>query len=169
MSATISNSYLAGLLTGQPEFSAAFSSPAHAWLNRLRADAVDRVGALTVPTTRDEEWRFTDISPLTKIPFQPTRNAPSLDAGKIEHFTLPEPGARLVFVDGVYAPGLSFNNAGIGMENLAAGMAGHRAQIAPHPGGHPPFPRHVFTPLQPHLLAARAFIDAPVKTSVQAP
>ena len=123
MSAAISNSYLAGLLTGRPDLSAAFSSPAHAWLNRLRADAVDRVGALTVPTTRDEEWRFTDISPLTRIPFQPTRNAPSLDAGKIEQFTLPEPGARLVFVDGVYAPELSFNNAGIVMENLAAGMA----------------------------------------------
>src|SRR5258706_1162758 len=139
MSATISNSYLAGLLTGQPEFSAAFSSPAHAWLNRLRADAVDRVGALTVPTTRDEEWRFTDISPLTRIPFQPTRNAPSLDAGKIEHFTLPEPCARLVFVDGVYTPVLSFNNAGIVIENLAAATARHRAQKGPQFARYPPF------------------------------
>lgn len=169
MSATISNSYLAGLLTGQPELSAAFSSPANAWLNRLRADAVDRVGALTVPTTRDEEWRFTDISPLTRIPFQPTRNAPSLDAGKIEHFTLPEPGARLVFVDGVYAPELSFNNAGIVMENLAAGMARHGAQVAPHLGRYAQFHGNVFTALNTAFLHDGALILVPGNTSVVAP
>lgn len=37
------------------------------WLNKLRASAVDRVSALKIPTTRDEEWRFTDIAPLTKF------------------------------------------------------------------------------------------------------
>jgi len=78
MSVTTSNRYLESLLAGQPQLPAAFASPALAWLSRLRADAVDRVGALTVPTTRDEEWRFTDISPLTKIPFQPVRSAPRL-------------------------------------------------------------------------------------------
>src|SRR3972149_5333581 len=49
------NSYLESLLQGQPQLPAAFSSPALAWLNQLRADAVDRVGALTVPATRDGE------------------------------------------------------------------------------------------------------------------
>src|SRR5258706_13404716 len=104
MSAAISNSYLAGLLTGQPELSAAFSSPAHAWLNRLRAYAVDRVGALTVPTTRDEEWRVTDISPLPRIPLQPTRTAPPLNPAKIDHCTPPDPGARLFYAVAVCAP-----------------------------------------------------------------
>src|SRR4051812_26105047 len=98
MSVAISNSYLAALLTGQPELPASRL----AWLNRLRADAVDRVGVLTVPTTRDEEWRFTDISSLTKIPFQPARNTSQLGAIDIDHFALPEAGARIVFVDGVY-------------------------------------------------------------------
>ena len=42
------------------------SSPAVAWLKALRAEAVERVGVLTVPTTRDEEWRFTDISALNR-------------------------------------------------------------------------------------------------------
>lgn len=169
MSATISNSYLASLLTGQPELSAASSSPAHAWLNRLRADAVDRVGALTVPTTRDEEWRFTDISPLTKISFQPTRNAPQLDAVKIKNFTLPEPGARLVFVDGVYAPELSFNKAGVVMENLAAGMARHGAQIEPHLGRYAGFHGNVFTALNTAFLHDGALIVVPSNASVAAP
>jgi Fe-S cluster assembly protein SufD len=169
MSATISNSYLASLLTGQPELSAAFSSPAHAWLNRLRADAVDRVGALTVPTTRDEEWRFTDISPLTKIPFQPARIAPPLDADKVKDFTLPEPGARLVFVDGVYSPQLSFNKAGVVIENLAAGMARHGAQIEPHLGRYAKFHDNVFTALNTAFLHDGALVVVPGNTAVAAP
>ena len=40
MSVTASNRYLESLLAGQPQLPA---SPL-AWLNRLRADAVDRVG-----------------------------------------------------------------------------------------------------------------------------
>ena len=58
-------SYLESLLQGQPQLP---PSPL-AWLNQLRAHAVDRVSALKVPTTRDEEWRFTDISPLAKLSF----------------------------------------------------------------------------------------------------
>ena len=161
MSVTISNSYLASLLTGQPELSVAFSSPTLAWLNRLRAEAVDRVGALTVPTTRDEDWRFTDISSLTKIPFQPARSAPLLDATKIDDLVLPEAGARLVFVDGVYAPQLSFNKAGIVVENLAAGVTRHGAQMETHLGRHAEFQGNVFAALNTAFLRDGALIIVP--------
>jgi Fe-S cluster assembly protein SufD len=169
MSVTISNSYLASLLTGQPELPAAFSSPALAWLNRLRAEAVDRVGALTVPTTRDEEWRFTDISSLTKIPFQPAHRAPQLGAAEIDNFVLPEAGARLVFVDGVYASQLSFNKAGVVLENLAAGVTRHGAQMEPHLGRHAEFQGNVFAALNTAFLRDGALIIVPREVSVAAP
>ena len=130
-----SNSYLASLLAGRPQVA---SSPL-AWFNDLRAHAVDRVGALTVPTTRDEEWRFTDISPLTKIPFQPARSAAQVGVADIERFVLPEAGARLVFVDGVYVPQLSFNNAGITVENLATALTRHGVAMQPYLGRHAAF------------------------------
>ena len=99
MTVVATNSYLASLLAGRPQ-----NPPsALAWFDDLRAHAVDRVGAASVPTTRDEEWRFTDISPLTRIPFQPAHSAPQLGAVDIQRFVLPEAGARLTFVDGVYA------------------------------------------------------------------
>ena len=169
MSTTISNSCLASLLTDQPELPAAFSLPALAWLNRLRADAVDRVGVLTVPTTRDEEWRFTDISPLTKFPFQPVRRAPQLDVARIENLTLPEAGARLTFVNGVYAPQLSFNKTGVIVENLAAGVATHGAQIQPHLGRHAEFHGNVFAALNTSFLQDGALIIVPRGVSVAAP
>ena len=49
--ATTATGYLESLLAGQPQLPA---SPL-AWLNTLRAEAVDRVGALTGPTVSDEE------------------------------------------------------------------------------------------------------------------
>ena len=70
---TFAAGYLESLLAGQPRLPA---SPL-AWLNKLRAEAVDRVGVLTVPTIRDEEWRFTDLSPLTKRSFS-QRACPSV-------------------------------------------------------------------------------------------
>ena len=54
------------LLTGRAQPPAAVASPQPAWLKALRAEALERVGALTVPTPRDEAWRFTDISALTQ-------------------------------------------------------------------------------------------------------
>lgn len=165
MSVTISNSYLTGLLTGQPQLPV---SPL-AWLNRLRADAVDRVGALTVPTTRDEEWRFTDISPLTKIPFQPVRGAVRLEPADIKRFEVPEAAARLVFVDGVYAPRLSFNQAGVVVDNLATGALKHGAKIEPHLGHHAEFHANAFAALNTAFLHDGALIVVPRNAAVAAP
>ena len=103
MSVVTRDNYLKGLLQGQSQLSA---SPLER-LNRLRANAVGRVSTLRMPTKSDEEWRFTDISPLTKMSFQPMRTASPLQISDVEHFYLAETVTRLVFVDGVYAPHLS--------------------------------------------------------------
>ena len=169
MNSVTGNSYLEGLLAGLAAYPGASPSPAPGWLGRLRADALDRVGALTVPTTRDEEWRFTDISPLTRIPFQPARHAPQFDSARLDSWALPECGARLVFIDGVYAPQLSFNQAGIVVENLAAGVTGHGATLEPHLGRHAAFQGNVFAALNTAYLRDGALIVAPRGASVAAP
>ena len=73
-------------------------------INQLRSNAVNRVNVLNLPTKHDEEWRFTDISPLTKISFQPVRKTSPLKNSDVEHFYLTEATTRLVFIDGIYAP-----------------------------------------------------------------
>ena len=165
MNIATGDSYLASLLQGQPALPA---SPI-AWLNHLRAEALDRVGALTVPTTRDEEWRFTDISPLTGMPFQPARRASPLDGTRIEGFALAEAGARLTFVDGVFAPQLSYNEAGIVVENLAAGVGKHAAEIEPHLARHAGFRDNVFAALNTAFLHDGALIVVPRGVTVAAP
>ncbi len=72
------------------------------WLQELRERAVFWVRQSILPTTRDEEWRFTDLSFLWKIQFNlETRGGASLQS-------LPEAAtSRLVFVNGVYSSDLS--------------------------------------------------------------
>ena len=165
MSVTTSNRYLESLLAGQPQLPAS----SLAWLNRLRADAVDRVGALTVPTTRDEDWRFTDISPLTRIPFQPARSATRLALADIEQYSLPEAAARLVFVDGVHVPQLSFNQAGVIVENLAPGASQQSATLEAHLGRYAGFQHNAFAALNTAFLQDGALIVAPRNAAVAAP
>jgi Fe-S cluster assembly protein SufD len=120
------------------------------WLNERRAQALERANALTVPTTRDEEWRFTDITPLVRRTFRPAAGAEPLTPADISSWLAPEAAARLVFVDGAYAPALSSAQGlppGVVVAPLASALDAHGAGIEPHLGRHAEFERDVFAAL----------------------
>ncbi len=99
--------------------------PSSDGLKRLRARALDRANGLAVPTTRDEDWRFTDLTPLYKSSFLPVRGAAAIEVSHVDRFFLPEAVARLVFCDGRYAPHLSSTSslpAGISIGQAAGGL-----------------------------------------------
>jgi len=117
MSVESRNDYLDNLLHGREGVADAGS----AWQRTLRMRAVERSNELTVPTTRDEEWRFTDLSPLYKIAFRPAASAGVLEKSQIDAFAIPEAETRLVFVDGRYSAERSQVTAhdGVTIGNLA--------------------------------------------------
>ncbi len=78
-----------------------------ALVNELRDRASRWVSTLTLPSKRDEEWRFTDLSPLLQVNFQTPEAKVDLLESVAAEFALPEVTIRLVFVNGVYAPQLS--------------------------------------------------------------
>src|SRR5262245_35463539 len=82
--------YVAALLSGIERPSGS------GWLAERRAHALERANALSVPTTRDEEWRFTDITPLTRVNFRWPAAAGALAAHDIAPFVVSEALARLV-------------------------------------------------------------------------
>ena len=88
------------------------------WVKEIRDRATARVQALAMPSTRDEEWRFTDLSDLLNVRFQAgSEQAPTLSFDVIQSFILPEAvNSRLVFVDGHYDPALS------GVDDLPDGV-----------------------------------------------
>jgi Fe-S cluster assembly protein SufD len=79
------------------------NSPFQEIRDRASAQVHDRA----IPSTRDEEWRFTDLSGLLSIPIK-TAQPSSLGFPQIESFLLPEStNSRLVFIDGIFAADLS--------------------------------------------------------------
>jgi Fe-S cluster assembly protein SufD len=123
----LKGTYLDGLLHGQREISA----PSVSWLNALRAEALERANALTAPTTSDEDWRFTDLSPLYKTVLRPSSQPAEAAASVIEPWLIPEAGSRLVFLDGVFASHLSVVGPedGVVVSPLAVALARHGERI----------------------------------------
>lgn len=80
-------------------------SKTEGWLQQLREGAANWVRHSTIPTTREEEWRFTDLSSLRQLQFNVETQSIQTD---ISSLTLSEAAnSRLVFVNGVFAPELS--------------------------------------------------------------
>ena len=159
--------YLETHLVGQPHLPASRS----AWINTLRAEAVDRLDVLALPTLRDEAWRFTDISPLTKLSFFSALGATCLKAADVAQFYIEEATTRLVFVDGIYAPHLSSTDAGSGVvvSNLPMTLVTHAASIEVHLGHHAAFRDNVFAARNTALLQDAATIIVPRNVALVAP
>jgi Fe-S cluster assembly protein SufD len=120
---THASSYLDRLLQNQSQLP---QSPL-SWLNRLRGEALERANALRVPTTRDEDWRFTDLSALYQSALEPVRIPGVVDTDALEAYAVPEAGSRLVFVDGIYVPELSttLSEHGVEVSSLVREANGH--------------------------------------------
>lgn len=156
MMAAANRQFLAALLAGR-------SHPAEGdALARLRARAVERVGTLTVPTTRDEDWRFTDLAPLTQLSYQPVRSATALTAADVAPFLLADAPLRLVFVDGVYAPQLSTpQNGAVIVASLAAALPAHAALIEAELARLAAYEQNAFTALNTAFVNDGALVILP--------
>lgn len=163
----IAGNYLENLLAGQPQREAS----SLAWLNTLREEATNCVSTLTLPTTRDEEWRFTDISLLSKMSFTSALSASCLEAVDAAHFYIEEATTRLVFVDGFYAPQLSstIKQSGVVVSNLSPAMATHATAIEPHLGRHAPFTNDAFSAQNTATLHDAAVMIVPRDVAVATP
>jgi Fe-S cluster assembly protein SufD len=113
-----------------------FAGPS--WLAPLRKAAIARFGELGLPTTRHEEWRFTNLSPLARATFAA---APAADVSlaDIREFLVDERWPRLVCVNGRYDARLSLTKdlpAGVSLRGLAERLRenapGLEGQLAQH-------------------------------------
>lgn len=126
----VGHPFLRGLLARQAPV-----APSVPWLLALRAEALERGSTLAVPTTRDEEWRFTDLAPLLRTGFAPVTATPALGAEAVAPFEVPEAGAHLVFIDGRFSAALSnapASGGGLVAGSLAAAFAAHDELLNAH-------------------------------------
>ncbi|MBC6419675.1 MAG: Fe-S cluster assembly protein SufD [Prochloron sp. SP5CPC1] len=105
-------------------------------LQSLRKRAAYQVLESCMPTKKDEEWRFTDLSLLVKVNFQ-LAGIGNITPN-VEPFIIPEAShSRLVFVNGIYSHELSDVSAigsGIYVGNLTDLPPEHQGRIKQYLG-----------------------------------
>lgn len=101
------------------DFLALFSNQLHPppdeplWLQKLRREGIQSFQEIGFPSTRDEAWKYTDISPIARtdwnIPKAEDARLTEDQLGRIQFSNLS--AARLVFVNGVFMERLSSRGA----------------------------------------------------------
>ena len=157
---------LAGYLSDFEQFEKDGATGAASWVHQLRTAAIARFAELGFPTTRHEEWKYTPVAPIAKVPF--TRlghEGPVLLSGALERlgFGLSE-GARLVFVNGRYSEEFSSLRAlpgGVRMGSLASALAADSERIQPHLARYARYQDHAFVALNTAFIEDGAFLNVP--------
>jgi Fe-S cluster assembly protein SufD len=145
------------------------------WVFPLRKSGIARFAELGFPTINDEDWRFTNVSPIAKLPFQPVfeSSRDGLTRDSITNFTFSSlPGARLVFVNGHYVADLSLvtqAQPGVKISSLAAALSNDPTMLEKHLGRYALGQDNAFTSLNTAFFQDGAFIHVSAGKIVEAP
>ncbi|MCC3602662.1 MAG: Fe-S cluster assembly protein SufD [Microcoleus sp. PH2017_29_MFU_D_A] len=164
--------FLADLVNQCGKLEVANSESSTYGLQDLRDAATEYVLAASFPTVRDEEWRFTDLSPVLQVPFHvPQSNQSSV---KLTDIIMPVKNRddlplRLVFVNGFYAPDLSTGNLpDFYVGNLSKVPEKYRSRITDVLSKHKQ-QTEVFTALNTAGLVDAAVVFVPANMSIDLP
>ena len=145
------------------------------WVRNARETGISHFVELGFPTLRDEDWRFTNVAPISKLPFRPvlesTRDGVTSQA--LDRFTFSGlAGSKLVFVNGNFAPEYSSSvnlPEGVKVTNLAEALAKEPAQVEPHLFRHARSDANAFTALNTAFFRDGAFIHVAAGHTVPEP
>jgi Fe-S cluster assembly protein SufD len=146
-----------------------------AWVRAARKAGISHFVELGFPTLQDEDWRFTNVAPIAKLPFKPVFELAQdgVTAKALGHFTLAGlAGIKLVFVNGHFAPELSSTAKlpeGVKVMSLAAALASDTALVEKHLFRHARADANAFTALNTAFFQDGAFIYVPAGETVPEP
>jgi Fe-S cluster assembly protein SufD len=138
-------------------------------LRRQRETAFERFLALGFPTTRMEDWRFTNLAPIAKASF--ACSIEPVDPAIAGPF-LPFPGgARIVLVNGQHVPSLAVPSThdGVRVESLAVALSERLPLLDLNLARHASFDRNAFVALNTAFLADGALVHVPRGTVIEEP
>lgn len=134
------------------------------WIEAMRRDNARRFQELGLPTPRDEDWKYTNIKPITRKPFAPAAGG-SLSEAELDVFDIPELDAhRVVLVDGRYVPELSRIDGladGVRICGLAEAINEDPSQVRPWLGRLADESEHGFRALNSAFLQDGVFVRVP--------
>ena len=170
---TTTNPNNAWYLSSFERFEKSLNGEAKSSMHAIRRAAIAKFAEVGFPTTHDEEWKYTDVSPIARMQFKPVLgSAPSgLTTNDIERFTFGIPHL-LVVVDGWFSRELSrLQNlpADVYAGSLAEALRTDGAMIERHLARHVRYDENAFTALSAAFLRDGAFIRIPQGRILDAP
>lgn len=143
------------------------------WLRELRQDAFALFCEMGFPTTKNEDWRFTNVSAISQGTFRLSPDAHQPITGDdLQPFHIPGTVCRLVFVNGRFAPELSDLGslpAAAKVGSLAAEIANNPRVVEPHLGRYINSGRDGFSALNTAFIEDGAFVFLPRRAIIEAP
>ena len=145
------------------------------WVRSARKAGIARFAELGFPTMQDEDWRFTNVAPIARLPVKPVRELmrEGVTAQALGQLTFAGlAGSKLVFVNGHFAPDLSSIAQlpeGAKVTSLAAALASDSALAEKHLFRHARADANAFTALNTAFFQDGAFIYVPAGKAVPDP
>jgi Fe-S cluster assembly protein SufD len=130
------------------------------WLRQLRENAFARFCEAGFPTTHDEDWRFTNVSAIARMPFELATES-KVSAREVAHFRVPGAACQLVFVNGRFARDFSsFDELpdGITVSGLAHEIEAKSATLKSHLGRYLNLQRDAFSALNTAFTEDGAYV-----------
>lgn len=143
------------------------------WLRTLRGDALNVFSERGFPTSREEEWRYTNVSAIAKKQFRPalTDGTDGLDEAWLQTQILDDAWTAVI-VNGRFAPQWS-NLAGlpgdVALMSLADALAAHPGRVCACLGQAVTNDEHSFVAFNNAWFSDGLFLDVPDKCVLSRP
>ena len=147
------------------------------WLKKLRESAIASFEKLGFPTTRNEDWRYTNVGPLVRTVFERDEHAPNdtkkVAADAIQILSFADSASnRLVFVNGVCSPQLSRLHGlpvGVRVESLANALQRDDGILHAHLSRYVRYQEHAFVALNTAFIEDGALVFIPKSAAIEEP
>jgi Fe-S cluster assembly protein SufD len=141
------------------------------WLDALRRSAAERFSAVGFPTSRDEEWRFTPVTPIAKTSWRENTVSVRVTLEELDPYLFGHPEwTRVVFVNGIYSPDLSSDgNLPDEVKVVSLAEAILEGVATDELGRHAPIESSPFTALNTGRFRDGAFIQVPAQQELEQP
>jgi Fe-S cluster assembly protein SufD len=148
------------------------------WLDELRRRSIDQFESVGFPSSKDEEWRFTNIQPIVTTPFAlPDPSAARADAASagalVEQFSFASDArVELVFVNGTFSADLSRLTdlpRGVKVGTLADAIGADASRVQRALARYADIQANPFVALNTGFIRDGAYIYLPRGTTLQGP
>jgi Fe-S cluster assembly protein SufD len=141
------------------------------WLEDLRGRAASRSAALGIPTTREEEWRFTSVAPIAATEFLPAP-AMTVRPGQLASLLYADAPVRVTVVNGRFSSELTRADGlprGVRIGSLAAAITDHPDVVQRYFGQVAEFGARHFVALNTAFVQDGAFVYVPEGVALEVP